>query len=233
MSFNLYNETLKHTLIERRKIMYNCAYCNILACRSGDFSKLPKNCPCNEVKEKEKMKELYKEKENFTIARNSALVESGGYCQKTRLEEIIDFAKKCGYKNLGIAFCVGVRNEARKLATILKDHGFTVNTVICKNESIPKTEVLEIKDDQKVRPGTYEPMCNPIGQAMLLNKAKTDLNIILGLCVGHDSLFIKYSDAPVTVFAVKDRVLCHNPMAILYLADGYYKKKLMPVDKKS
>jgi uncharacterized metal-binding protein len=99
------------------------------------------------------------------------------------------------------------------------------DSVICKNGSIPK-EYLKIKDSEKVRPGTYEPMCNPIGQATLLNNAHTDLNIILGLCVGHDTLFIKYSKAPVTVFAVKDRVLAHNPIAALYLADGYYKNKL-------
>ena len=69
-------------------------------------------------------------------------------------------------------------------------------------------------------------MCNPIGQAKFLSAAKTELNILLGLCVGHDSLFIKHSDAPVTVFAVKDRVLGHNPLAAIYLAEGYYKKKL-------
>ena len=44
-------------------------------------------------------------------------------------------------------------------------------------------------------------MSNPIGQAAFLNKVKTGLNIILGLCVGHDALFIKYSEAPITVFA--------------------------------
>ncbi|MPM98578.1 hypothetical protein SDC9_145766 [bioreactor metagenome] len=69
-------------------------------------------------------------------------------------------------------------------------------------------------------------MCNPIGQANFLNSAKTELNIMLGLCVGHDSLFIKCSDAPITVFAVKDRVLAHNPLGALYLSEGYYKNKL-------
>ena len=65
-------------------------------------------------------------------------------------------------------------------------------------------------------------MCNPIGQALHLNEEKTDLNILFGLCVGHDTLFIKHSEAPVTVFAVKDRVLCHNPVAAIYQADAYY-----------
>ena len=100
-----------------------------------------------------------------------------------------------------------------------------MDSIICKNCSIPK-EYLNIRDDEKVRPGTYEPMCNPIGQAAFLNKEGTELNIVLGLCVGHDSLFFKYSEAPVTVMAAKDRVLAHNPLGALYLADSYYKDKL-------
>lgn len=205
--------------------MYTCGMCSIHNCKSGELEKLPGNCPCNEKEVQEKIKELYSEDENYKIAYNSALVEAEGYCRKTRLEEIMDFANKCGYKKLGVAFCVGLSNEAKILCSILKHNGFEVNSVICKNGSIPK-EFLKIKDSEKVRPGTYEPMCNPIGQATLLNNAGTDLNIILGLCVGHDTLFIKYSKAPVTVFAVKDRVLAHNPIAALYLSDGYYKNKL-------
>lgn len=205
--------------------MYTCAMCSEHYCKKGELEKLPLNCPCDEKEEQEKIKKLYIEDENYKLAYNSALVEAEGYCKKTRLEETIDFANKCNFKKLGVAFCVGLSNEAKILCSILKHNGFEVNSVVCKNGSIPK-EFLKIKDSEKVRPGTYEPMCNPIGQATFLNKAKTDLNIILGLCVGHDSLFIKYSDAPVTVFAVKDRVLAHNPIGALYLSDGYYKNKL-------
>ena len=50
----------------------------------------------------------------------------------------------------------------------------------------------------------------------------------MGLCVGHDSLFFRHSEAPVTVLAVKDRVLGHNPLAAVYLADGYYHTRLFP-----
>lgn len=46
---------------------------------------------------------------------------------------------------------------------------------------------------------------------MVLNDLQTDLNIIVGLCIGHDILFTKYSEAPVTTFIVKDRVTGHNP----------------------
>lgn len=93
----------------------------------------------------EEIKEIYKEKENLKIAKASALVVSEGYCEKTRVEEIIDFSNRCKFKNIGI-----------------------------------------------------------------------------------NSLFIKYSKAPITVFAVKDRVLAHNPLGAIYQAESYYKDKLFP-----
>ena len=69
-------------------------------------------------------------------------------------------------------------------------------------------------------------MCNPIAQARLLNSQKTEFNIALGLCVGHDSMFYKYSEALVTTLVAKDRVLAHNPCGAIYCADGYFKQKL-------
>jgi len=33
-------------------------------------------------------------------------------------------------------------------------------------------------------------------------------------------------ESPVTVFAVKDRVTGHNPLAAVYLSQGYYHDKL-------
>lgn len=205
--------------------MYTCDACTKHVCRTGDLTDAPLNCPCRELEKIEDIKKFYLEKENMMLAHESALVEAEGYCQQTRVEEIINFAKKCGYKKLGVAFCVGLAKEAKVFASILRHHGFEVESVICKSGSIPKS-FIDISNDEQVRPCTYEPMCNPIGQAKFLSSAKTELNILLGLCVGHDSLFIKHSDAPVTVFAVKDRVLGHNPLAAIYLAEGYYKKKL-------
>ena len=205
--------------------MYTCDACTKHVCRTGDLTDAPLNCPCRDLEKVEDIKKFYLEKENMMLAHESALVEAEGYCQQTRVEEIITFAKKCGYKKLGVAFCVGLAKEAKVFASILRHHGFEVESVICKSGSIPKN-FIGISNEEQVRPCTYEPMCNPIGQAKFLSAAKTDLNILLGLCVGHDSLFIKHSDAPVTVFAVKDRVLGHNPLAAIYLAEGYYKKKL-------
>ena len=205
--------------------MYTCDSCAKQVCRTGDLTDAPLNCPCRELEKIEDIKKFYLERENMMLAHESALVESEGYCQQTRVEEIMAFAKKCGYKKLGLAFCVGLAKEAKIFASILRHNGFEVDSVACKSGAIPK-EFIGITSEQQVRPCTYEPMCNPIGQAKFLNSAKTELNILLGLCVGHDSLFIKHSDVPITVFAVKDRVLGHNPLAAIYMAEGYYKKKL-------
>ena len=58
----------------------------------------------------------------------------------------------------------------------------------------------------------------------LLNEAETDLNVVVGLCVGHDSLFFRHSDALVTVLVAKDRVTGHNPAAVLYTSHSYYQR---------
>ena len=147
----------------------------------------------------------------------SAAVEARYYMQKTRLEEMILYAKEMGYKRLGLAFCVGLEREASIIHKILgKD--FDVFSVCCKISAIDKDEYgLE-----KLHPDAFDPTCNPIGQAMLLKDKGTQLNIIIGLCIGHDILFTQHSAAPVTTLIVKDRVLANNPAGAIY--SGYYLK---------
>jgi len=67
-------------------------------------------------------------------------------------------------------------------------------------------------------------MRSPIAQAKVLNEVKTDFNIVFGLCVGHDSLFMRYSDALCTVLVTKDRVTGHNPIAALNLHQSYHRR---------
>ena len=145
------------------------------------------------------------------------------YAIKTRIQETIEFAHKMGYKRLGLAFCGGLQDEAKIVSGLLKAQGFEVASVVCKAGGIPK-EVLGIKEEQKVSPGSFESMCNPITQAKILNAMNTEFNIVFGLCVGHDSLFMRYSEALCTVLVVKDRVTGHNPMGAINLYKSYYKK---------
>lgn len=204
---------------------YTCAYCKKHSCHKNEMENAPVNCPTkNEKEELDEVLEKYKEEENYRIAKTSAEVVMDNYGGKTRVMEIIDFCKANDYKKLGLAFCVGLSNEANIFINILNKHGFEVESVICKIGSVNR-EVIGIEDCDV-------PMCNPIAQAEFLNREHTDFNIVLGLCVGHDTLFFKYSEAPVTVLAVKDRVLAHNPLGALYQADSYYKSKLLPKDEK-
>jgi len=144
-----------------------------------------------------------------------------------RVEELIQFSHKCGYRRLGIAFCTGLANEASILTDILENKGFEVVSVRCKVGATPK-ERIGISEEEKIRgPGWLETMCSPIVQAEVLNTAKIDFAIMFGLCIGHDTLFIKYCRVPMTVLAVKDRVFGHNPLAALYLANTSYYGRLM------
>jgi uncharacterized metal-binding protein len=145
-----------------------------------------------------------------------------------RIEETIQLAHKNSFKRLGLAFCVGVMNEARMVTGILETKGFEVVSVCCKVGATPK-EVLGIREDEKISGiGRYESMCSPITQAEILNSEDIDFAILMGLCVGHDTLFIKYCKAPMTVLAVKDRVTGHNPLAAVYLSHSYYSRLILP-----
>ena len=142
---------------------------------------------------------------------------------KTRIQEIIEFSRKMGYQKIGLAFCGGLHQEAAIFTKILQDHGLEVVSAMCKVGGADK-DTIGIQPCDKVKVGQPETMCNPIGQAEVLNEAGTEFNILMGLCVGHDSLFIKYSKPMTTVFAVKDRVLGHNPLAAIYNYHSYYER---------
>lgn len=172
----------------------------------------------------EKVVKLYTEnEENNKIAIASAEVEGGFYGKYTCVEEIMEVAKRIGAKKIGIATCVGLIEESRIFARILKLNGFDAYGVACKVGSVDKTD---IGLDPKYTCKTGPVMCNPILQAKLLNKAGTQLNVVVGLCVGHDSLFYKYSKALATTLVTKDRVLAHNPVGVLYQTRAYYKRLL-------
>ena len=199
----------------------SCIDCAVLNCQKRDRM-YPEFCLTTELDDKtvEKVLKLYEEEDNKTAMIAAAEVETEGYLKDCRVEEVINFAKKINAKKLGIATCVGLIRESRTLAKILRGHGFDVYGVACKVGAIPKTKV---GIDQKCEELGVS-MCNPIMQAELLNAEKTDLNLVMGLCVGHDSLFYKYSNALVTTVVTKDRVTGHNPAAPLYTAESYYKK---------
>jgi len=172
----------------------------------------------------EAVEQRYKEDDQLhQIALEAARTEASGYLVRTRVEDIMDFARRIGAVKIGIAHCIGLMEEARIAADIFMAGGFEIQSVCCKVGAIPKEEV-GLQESEKILPGSFEPFCNPVAQAELLANAGTQLNVVIGLCVGHDSLFFMHSVAPATVLVVKDRVLGHNPVAALYTSHSYYKR---------
>lgn len=214
-----------------------CTDCSVYNCRNRS-SQFPGFCLTTKNNEEHVIGQDIEEIKNHLqgddkdaiVARASAQVEGLFYGKLTRVEEIMEFARRIGAKKIGIATCAGLIEEAKIFANILTAKGFEYYSVICKVGAVDKTEI-GILEEHKIRPGSYEAMCNPILQARILNYHKTDLNVVVGLCVGHDSLFIKYSDALVTSLITKDRVTGHNPAAALYTAHSYYKRLLQPQTK--
>jgi uncharacterized metal-binding protein len=224
-------------MTEGKKFIPRCADCTIEAtiCRSPD-GKGPVYCPTLKMADVVAASlEEYSKPEIQRFAVNATIQEGECYVNrdkdnpharhaiKPRMQETIEFAHKMGYKRLGIAFCGGLKHEAKIVSDILKEQGFEVASVMCKTGRTPK-EFLKIAEKDKVSPGEFEAMCSPITQAKVLNAAETDFNIIFGLCVGHDSLMMRYSNALCTVLVAKDRVTGHNPLAAIQLHRSYYKK---------
>lgn len=204
--------------------MYTCAQCRVLACCDENREKMPLNCPMRGDVINQAFSE-YQTGENHDFYVTSSEIEAMGYCVWPRVKEIMVLCRRMGYTKIGVAFCKGLQNEARILDGILRKNGFQVESVICKTGGIPKEQV-GIRTECKLRPQEFEAMCNPIAQAMLLNQQETQLNIAVGLCVGHDSLFYKYSKALTTTLITKDRVTGHNPAAALYCAEGYFRNRI-------
>ena len=177
-----------------------CGRCKSKECRDG------KDC----FSQTHRHKPLY-HNDVAKLHQVASAVEARHYCKETRLGETILLAKELGYQRIGLAFCIGLSEEARIIENILSRH-FEVISVCCKVSGIDK------KDFALQRISTVKPevMCNPAGQAHLLNEAETQLNVICGLCVGHDAIFARLSEAPVTTLIAKDRVLAHNPASAIY-----------------
>jgi uncharacterized metal-binding protein len=223
---------------EKKKTPPSCASCELEPFNRICFNEngsASKGCPT--VSKKAVQKEAlntYEDPGISEFARQASIQEGECYANrvenpfvleptKTRIVEICEFAKKMGYKKIGLAFCIGLSKEAVVVQEILQHNGFEVVSVMCKVGRVLKDKI-GIADGEKIMPGIDEAMCNPVLQAKVLNDEKAEFNILLGLCVGHDSLFFKHADAYTTVLAVKDRVTGHNPLAAIYLSHSYYMK---------
>lgn len=200
-----------------------CVKCTVFRCRTKEKDrKVPSFCPTEKYADliKESV-EKHKLPENMAINRAwREMMDRLADAQKgrdmwswTRVDEIMEYARIRGMKKLGIGTCYALLFESRLLSDILKKNGFEVVSVSCLCGEV---------NPQDVGIGGNI-FCNPIMQAEVLNREKTELNIMVGLCLGHDILFLRNCKAETTPLVVKDRALGHNTVAALYLSQGYYK----------
>ena len=151
-------------------------------------------------------KDLYTEEDISTLK----IAEDSLDPKVDRVDEIIEYCKEADIKKIGIAHCVSFNKQVDKLKNKLSSEGFTVENVHCK--------LGKMRFDELV-PGYKGVTCNPAGQAAYLAEKGTELNIMIGLCLGHDIIFNSKSKAPVTPLVVKDRKHKHYPFAALKNAE--------------
>jgi uncharacterized metal-binding protein len=146
-------------------------------------------------------KDLYNTHDKLTLK----IAEDSLNPRIDRVQEIIEYAREACFERLGIANCTTFNKEADNLYTILTDAGFSVEKVNCKFGRVPFDDLV---------PGYKGVSCNPAGQAKYLEDKGTELNIMMGLCLGHDMIFNARSKAPVTPLIVKDRKLKHHTLDV-------------------
>jgi len=219
-----------------------CAKCPGKFCSRGvkDSESLPSFCPMKN--HPDLIQEALKEYEGEEIKRIypvSTMIERDAYNWKEaragvepqkpvrpRIREVAEFCKALGVKRIGVAFCIGLSDEAARVTEILEGNGLEICSALCKCGAVDKEE-LGVAAEYKIgSPEKPEVACNPIVQAKLLNAAETGVNVIVGLCVGHDMVFTRFSKAPVTTLIVKDRFTGHNPVISLYTR--YHRSLLVP-----
>ncbi len=193
-----------------------CSDCAVRTCNRVD-GELPKFCQClrHADKRETSVKAYVDDPVSGHIMRSFAAVDQRGVTgeQSSRLEMLIKLMHRMEVRRVGIASCYAFLRDARTLARILRVNGFEVFGINCRVGKLNKQADLCIAPENDKAPDITS--CNPIMQADILNGYKTEYNIILGLCVGHDAVFARHSEAPVSTLVAKDFALGHNPLPAL------------------
>jgi uncharacterized metal-binding protein len=194
------------------KVTTTCL-CRKMGCWRGDDKGIPSYCQTNHyLKEIKKANKAYAAPEVVDIYTAACVVGKKNDGYRARIEEALDFAKEMKFSRVGFATCVAFVKELEVIRRLFEQAGIEVFSAGCQIGRSSATDRglphLEAYPDNST--------CNPIAQAEILNNAETQLNYIIGLCMGHDILFTRYSRAPVSTLIVKDRLLGNNPAAAVY-----------------
>jgi len=194
------------------EVPYGCRHCATRAAFVGGTARMPRDCPTLTHGDVAKDVAGYAGEDaaaTMSVA-NDAPIDPEGRL-RTRVEELVFFAKARGWRRIGVAFCVTLTREAQQLGRILSAAGLEPELVCCRVGAVDYDAI----GLPKAHPERYAAICNPIAQARLLDARGADLIVNLGLCLGHDLLLQQTAKAPVTTLIVKDRVHDHNPILAL------------------
>jgi uncharacterized metal-binding protein len=199
-------------IIMKNNVTTTCL-CKKMGCWLGDNKGIPSYCQANHyLKEIEKANKAYAAPEVVDIYTAACVVGKKNDGYRTRIEEALDFTKEMRFSKVGFATCVAFGRELEVIRRLFEQAGIEVFSAGCQIGRSSATDRglphLEAYPDNST--------CNPVAQAVILNKAQTQLNYIIGLCMGHDILFTRYSSAPVSTLIVKDRLMGNNPAAAIY-----------------
>jgi uncharacterized metal-binding protein len=187
-----------------------CNDCLKMECRKGFSDGIPVWCATRRFQDIiDETKTDYSAPNNQDIYQAANKIVTSGYGKWPRIQEAVEFARELKVNKIGLASCLSLISELSLVARLFSGAGFEVVSSACKIGGI-------FPEDSGPDGKAHHFSCNPIAQAEICNRAGTQLNFILGLCLGHDILFTRYSKAPASVLIVKDRVTGHNPAAVLY-----------------
>ncbi len=187
-------------------VIYNCAECRSRECiKGGEYQA---GCPGADLADVVETAAAEAVSEKLTckvMSVSSAIIRNEDGILRTRLDETIEFCRQMGYSTIGVAFCIALSREVKILCAKLNNAGFNVVPVCCKVGNLT-LESYGINTNENASASA----CNPVAQAAICNSNMTDINILVGLCVGHDMLFTQNASSPSTTLVVKDRVYKHN-----------------------
>ena len=89
-----------------------CALCETKDCRNG------RDCFASA----DSHRAVYQDERLGRLHRAASAIEARHYCKEPRVREIILFAEEMGFRKLGLAFCIGLAEEARVIHEIFSQH---------------------------------------------------------------------------------------------------------------
>jgi uncharacterized metal-binding protein/predicted Fe-Mo cluster-binding NifX family protein len=189
-----------------QQVAIDCVECQDKICLRGMYCR---RCPMDAV-----AGELKGEiRQSLEVSLDISLEPERTLC---RIAELVYYCQGMNYRHIGLAFCTELESESTTIARLLRRF-FKVTPVCCKVGGI------EADLDSTREGGVVH--CNPVGMAHILNRAETEFNVILGLCMGCDATFAQLSLAPTTTLFVKDRLLANNPIGAVY--SNYQHERLL------